>query len=78
MITKKQIAVSGRLLFPLKEGEKAVIVRGSDFIRTSRVVEILEVETDHVLFETMNLVYRVALAPVSITATLPIPVAVCA
>lgn len=78
MTAKKQIAVNGRLLFPLKEGDRAVIVRGGDFIHTSRVVEILETETDHVLFETMNSVYWVALAPVPIKATLPTTLAMCA
>lgn len=78
MITKKRVAVSGKLLFPLKEGDRAVIVRGGDFIHTSRVVEILEIETDHVLFETMNSVYRVALSPVPIKAALPTPLAMCA
>lgn len=78
MIMKKQIDVSGRLIFPLREGQRAVIVRSGDYIHTSRVVEILEIETDHVLFETMNSVYRVSLIPVPIKATLPTPLAMCA
>lgn len=78
MIIKKRIDVCGKLLFPLKEGDKAVIVRGGDFIHTSRVVEILEIEADHVIFETMNSVYRVALAPFPIKAALPTPLAMCA
>ena len=78
MNIKKHITVSERLLFPLKEGDRAVIVRGGDFICTSRVMEVLEIETDHVLFETINSVYRVALEPVPIKVALPIPLAMCA
>lgn len=78
MNAKKQIVVSGKLLFPLKEGERAVIVHGGDFIHTSRVVEILEIETDHVRFETMNSVYRVDLESVPIKAALSTPLAMCA
>ena len=55
-----------------------MIVRGGDFICTSRVMEVLEIETDHVLFETINSVYRVALEPVPIKVALPIPLAMCA
>lgn len=43
---KKTVYVSGSLLTPLQEGKSAIIRRGSDFIRTSPVVEILEVTED--------------------------------
>ena len=60
---KKHVSLSGRLLSPLKEGQCAIIQRG-DIIRTSRVVEILEVTDVFVHFETMNTVYQVSMAPV--------------
>lgn len=57
---KKMICVSGELLFPLREGMRAVIRRGGDYICTSRVVEILEQCGNYALFETMNSVYSVS------------------
>lgn len=56
---KQHISLNGRLLFPLQEGHCAVIQRGGDIIRTSRVVEILEVAEGYACFETMNTVYQV-------------------
>ena len=61
---KKHVSLSGHLLSPLKEGQCAIIQRGGDIIRTSRVVEILEVTDVFVHFETMNTVYQVSMAPV--------------
>ena len=61
---KKHVSLSGRLLSPLKEGQCAIIQRGGDLIRPSRVVEILEVTDVVVHFETMNTVYQVSMAPV--------------
>lgn len=61
---KKHVSLSGRLLSPLKEGQCAIIQRGGDLIRTSRVVEILEVTDVFVHFETMNTVYQISMAPV--------------
>lgn len=78
MNRKKTVIVTGHLLFPLKEGHRAVIVRGGDYIHTSLVVEILETKPDHVLFETMNSIYRVQTEPVPIKAALPESLAMCA
>lgn len=64
-MNKKHTTICGRLLFPLSEGECAVIARGGDLIRTSRVVEIIETTPEYSLFETMNSVYKVYLAPES-------------
>lgn len=75
---KKVVAISGNLLFPLKEGCKAVICSGSSVIHTSLVVEIIEQTPEFAHFETMNSVYRVALAPFPIEAALPKPLAMCA
>lgn len=67
---KKHVSLSGRLLSPLKEGQCALIQRGGDIIRTSRVVEILEVTDVFVHFETMNTVYQISMAPVPAAAAL--------
>lgn len=78
MNEKKRIFISGSLLFPLRKGDRAVIVRYGGYTYTSRVVRILETKTDHVLFETENHVYRVSLAPSPKAAALFRPLAMCA
>lgn len=75
---KKTVEVSGRILFPLKEGQRAVIQRGGEMIYTSLVVEIIENRSDYVCFETMNSVYQVSLIPIPIKAALSEPLAMCA
>lgn len=75
---KKIISISGKVVFPLREGARAIIAYGGDFIYTSRVVEIFEVSDDFAHFETMNSIYRVALAPNPVTAALPEIYAKCA
>ena len=68
---KKTISISGKVVFPLREGARAIIAYGGDFIYTSRVVEIYEVSEDFAHFETMNSIYRVALVPNPVTAAMP-------
>ncbi len=75
---KKEINISGKVVFPLQEGSRAVISKGGDFIYTSPVVEILEERTDFICFETMNSVYRVSLQPVSHQAAVPFFLKMCA
>lgn len=75
---KKNVSLSGRILLPLQEGQRAVIQSGGSIIHTSLVVEIIEQNPDFAHFETMNSVYQVALAPVPIEAALPTPLAMCA
>lgn len=61
---KKLICISGKLLFPLQVGTRAVIIKGGDCIYTSRVVEILEETEGVACFETMNSLYQVSLLPI--------------
>lgn len=68
---KKTIEINGKLLFPLQEGHRAVIARGSKYIYTSCVVKILEQSAERSCFETMNSIYRVSLHPVPVEAPLP-------
>ena len=67
---KKTVCISGKIVFPLREGRRAVIAYGGDFIYTSRVVEIFEVSEYFAHFETMNSIYRVALVPHPVTAAM--------
>ena len=60
---KKIVCISGKVVFPLREGTRAVIAYGGDFTYTSRVVEIFEVSEHFAHFETMNSIYRVILIP---------------
>ena len=75
---KKNISISGKVVFPLREGARAIIAYGGDFIHTSRVVEIFEASEDFAHFETMNSIYRVALVPNPVTAAIPEVYAKCA
>lgn len=75
---KKIISISGKVVLPLREGARAIIAYGGDFIYTSRVVEIIEVSDDFAHFETMNSIYRVALVPNPVTAAMPEIYAKCA
>lgn len=65
---KREVHISGKLIFPLKVGNSAVISRQSDIIRTSVVVSIREENEDYVCFETENSVYQVSMKPVANTA----------
>ena len=75
---KKIISISGKVVYPLQEGARAIIAYGGDFLYTSRVVEIFEVSDDFAHFETMNSIYRVALVPHPVTAAVPEVYAKCA
>ena len=70
---KRKVHISGQLLFPLKKGNAAVIMRQGDIIRTSTVVSIREENEDYVCFETENSVYRVSMRPGANAARAAIP-----
>ena len=65
---KREVHISGKLLYPLHVGNAAVISRKSDIIRTSTVVSIREENEEYVCFETENSVYQVSMKPVANTA----------
>lgn len=75
---KKEISVNGKILFPLVEGNRAVISSGGSFTYTSPVVEIIEERPDFACFETMNSVYKVCLEPIPVQAALPPFLKMCA
>ena len=62
---KREVHISGKLLYPLHVGSSAVISRKSDVIRTSTVVSIREENNEYVCFETKNSVYQVSMKPVA-------------
>ncbi len=70
---KKTICISGKIVYPLKEGKRAIIAYRGDFLYTSRVVEIIELNENFAHFETMNSIYRVSLSPVPVTASMAMP-----
>ena len=70
---KKQVKISGHIIFSLKEGVPAYIASSHGVIQTSKVVRIISNTKDFAHFETMNSVYKVSLekSPVDIAKTLP-------
>lgn len=75
---KKTVSISGKVVFPLREGARAVIACGGDFIYTSHVVEMFEESDDFAHFETMNSIYKVALVPHPVAAAMSEGYAKCA
>lgn len=75
---KKEINVTGTIVFPLKEGTRAIISTSGGLTYTSLVVEIIEERPDYACFETMNSVYKVRLYPVPVQAAIPPFLKMCA
>ena len=65
---KKFATVSGVLLFPLCVGCRAIILHGTGYTHTSRVVAIHSVQPGDIRFETENTYYRLLLPSLSQTA----------
>lgn len=62
---KREVHISGKLLYPLYVGSPAVISRQSDVIHTSTVISIQDENEEYVCFETKNSVYKVSMKPVA-------------
>lgn len=77
-IPYEEVSINGRIVFPLEEGCRAVILTDNRLIYTSLVVEIMEERTDYACFETLNSVYKVRLQPVPARVTLPTFLKMCA
>ena len=76
---KKIVKMVGKLLFPLKMGECAAILRhDGKTILTPAVVKIINGTKDTALFETRNSVYQVVLIPFPMKAALSQPLTLCA
>ncbi len=65
---KKFATVSGRLLFPLCIGCRAIILHDGGYTHTSKVVAIHNEQPGNIRFETENTNYRLLLSPKSQTA----------
>ncbi len=70
---KREVFISGKLLYPLLRGEVALILRKGEIIRTSPVVKIREENDGYALFETQNSVYRVSIKPAENKARAVLP-----
>lgn len=62
---KKFATVSGRLLFPLCVGCRAIILHNRGYTHTSKVVAIHNEQPGNIRFETENTHYRLLLNPKS-------------
>ena len=65
MKIKKSTTLSGVLLFPLCVGCRAIILHGTSYTHTSRVVAIHSVQPGNICFETENTYYRLLPNPMS-------------
>ena len=75
---KKVVSITGKIVFPLKEGYRAVMSCSDGLIYTSPVAEIIAERPDFAHFETLNSVYTVSLEPVSMHAAIPPFLKMCA
>lgn len=65
---KKNIEITGRLLFPMAVGLNAFIAEEKGMRRTSTVLCMERVSTEEIQFETVNTNYRLHLANQGVTA----------
>ena len=56
---KKDIILTGTILSPIRKEERAFITVNGHVLRTSTVVDLLEVSAEYVKFETRNTIYTV-------------------
>ena len=68
---KKFATMSGTLLFPLCVGCRAIILHGTSYTHTSKVVAVHSVQPGDIRFETRNTYYRLLPAPLEQTADCP-------
>lgn len=62
---KKFATMSGTLLFPLCVGCRAIILHGTSYTHTSKVVTIHSVQPGNIRFETENTHYQLLPDPMS-------------
>lgn len=65
MESKKFATMSGKLLFPLCIGCRAIILHDGGYTHTSKVVAIHNEQPGNIRFETENTHYRLLLTPKS-------------
>lgn len=62
---KATITLTGIVSLPLRIGERAMVRASSQTFLTSRVIQILEISTYGIVFETCNTIYNLTNTPVS-------------
>ncbi len=70
---KREVCINGKVLFPLQEGNAALIAKSGQYIRTSPVVAICEENEEYAHFETQNSIYRVSMKPIANAARAILP-----
>lgn len=65
---KKNIEITGRLLFPMVVGSTAFIAEAEGMRRTSTVLCMEQVSAEEIRFETVNTNYRLHLTNQGVTA----------
>lgn len=56
---KRDIILTGTIFSPIRKEERAFITVNGRVLRTSTVVDLLEVSSEYVKFETRNTIYTV-------------------
>ncbi len=75
---KRDVHITGKVLFPLQEGSSAVIFHAGQIIRTS-TVEKIHIETDDVVqFESSHTLYTVSNRSVPYATRIPAFMRMCA
>lgn len=59
------ITLTGIVSLPLRIGERAMVCASSQTFLTSKVIQILEISTYGIVFETCNTIYNLANTPIS-------------
>ncbi len=75
---KQTIHISGKVIFPLKEGTRAIIAYSGKLIQTKPVQKIYEISENTACFETENTIYRVSLISKAVVLQIPKTYAKCA
>ncbi len=75
---KQTIHISGKVIFPLKEGMRAIISYSGRLIQTLPVLTIHEISENTACFETENTIYKVSLISKAVVSQIPKTYAKCA
>ncbi len=75
---KQTIHISGKVIFPLKEGTGAIIAYSGRLIQTLPVLTIHEISENTACFETENTIYEVSYVPKAVVLQIPKTYAKCA
>lgn len=71
---KKNVHLTGTLLYPVTVGRGAVVFSDGQVIHTSRVVAVHEQTAERISFETLHTQYTLTLGPFPLSGVSPLPV----